>query len=141
MLGLFLAIAFHSVHNLGMALAATNRAALLIAVIANWGGVFLLLVIVLLAWEEERQWIAIELWPEVGTTLTSEEYVTATSYGQRLVLWVTVWRQGGWRQAQRSSRQHALITKLAFLKHRLRNNGPTPKLEAQIDQVRSLLQT
>ena len=65
LLGLFLAIAFHSVHNLGMALAATNRAALLIAVIANWGGVFLLLVIVLLAWEEERQWIAIELWPEV----------------------------------------------------------------------------
>ena len=141
LLGLLLAIAFHAVHNLGMALAATNRAALLIAILANWGGVFLLVVIVLLAWQEERQWIAIELWPEVGTTLTPEEYVTATSYGQRLGLWVTVWRQGGWRQAQRSSRHHSLITKLAFLKHRLRNNGPTPKLEAQIDQVRSQLQT
>ena len=56
-----------------MALAATNRAALLIAILANWGGVFLLVVIVLLAWEEERQWIAIELWPEVGTTLTPED--------------------------------------------------------------------
>ena len=69
LLGLLLAIAFHSVHNLGMALAATNRAALFIAILANWGGAFLLVVIVLLAWEEERQSTTIELWPEVGTTL------------------------------------------------------------------------
>jgi len=141
LLGLLLAIAFHSVHNLGMALAATNRAALLIAILANWGGLFLLVVIALLALQEERQWIAVELWPEVGTTLTPEEYVTATSYGQRLWLWITTWRQGGWRLAQHSSRQHQLLTELAFLKHRIRSTGSTPKLEAQIDQVRAQLQT
>ncbi len=139
-LGLLLAIAFHAVHNLGLALAATSRAALLIAILANWGGVFLLVVIALLAWNEERRWIAIELWPEVGATLTPEEYQTATSYGQRLLLWITTWRRGGWRAAQRKSYQHHLITELAFLKRRLRTTGATPKLEAQIDQLRAQLQ-
>lgn len=139
LLGLLLAIAFHAVHNLGMALAVTNPAALWIAVLVNWGGLFLLVVIVLLAWSEERRWIAVELWPEVGATLTPEEYATATSYGRRLALWVRAWREGGWRQAQRSSRQHHLITKLAFLKHRLHTSGSSPRLQAQIDHVRNQL--
>ena len=139
LLGLMIAIAFHAVHNLGLALAASSRAALLIAILANWGGVFLLIVIVLLAWNEERRWIAVELWPEVGATLTPEDYALATSYGQRLALWYTAWRQGGWRAAQRKSHHHTLITRLAFLKHRLRTTGATPAIQTQIDQVRAQL--
>lgn len=140
MLGLLLAIAFHAVHNLGLALATTSRAALLIALLATWGGVFLLVVIVLLAWSEERRWIAVELWPEIGVALTPEDYATATSYGQRLTLWFTAWRQGGWRAAQRKSHHHYLITRLAFLKHRMHAVSSNPGLQAQIDQVRAQLQ-
>lgn len=141
-LGILLAIAFHAMHNLGIALAAATQQslALAIVIVVNWGGVFLLLTIVLLARQEEQRWISAELWPEVGATLTLADFEAVRSYGRRFTLWLEAWQQGGWRSAWRSSRQHRLLTKLACLKHRQHVQGDSPQLSAEIDRVRGSLQ-
>ncbi|MFN2165676.1 MAG: PrsW family intramembrane metalloprotease [Anaerolineae bacterium] len=137
--GLALAIAFHAVHNLGIMLASTSQAALLVAILVNWGGVALILVIVLLAWRQERRWITSELRAEVGYTLSPAEYEAAASYGYRLRMWLKTWRSQGWRAARRGSLQHHLVTRLAFLKHRLHRDGDSAALREQIAQVRAQL--
>lgn len=141
--GLALAVAFHAVHNLGIALAAANALALLVAIMADWAGVVLLLIIVLLAWRQERRWIASELRSEVGRTLTPDEYAAAISYGRRLRLWFDTLGQGGLRAALRSSRHYHYLARLAFLKRRLgatRSDEPkATDLARAIEQVRTRL--
>lgn len=139
LVGLGLAIAFHAVHNLGIALAGKSALALWIAILADWGGVLLLLIIVILALQQEQQWIATELYSEVGKTLSPSEYVAASSYGRRLVIWLQILSQHGWRAARRSSQHHYLLAELAFLKRQLRRSGNSPRLQRQVEEVRARL--
>lgn len=133
---LLLAVAFHAVHNLGIALSSSSRLALVITLLANWGGVALLVIIVLLAWRQEQRWIATELAAEVGDTLTPAEYQASSSYGRRLGVWLRGLGEGEWQQARRRSYHHRLITELAFAKRRARVLGDSPALQAQVEHLR-----
>ncbi len=136
-LGLGLAIGFHAVHNLGVSLSASSDLALYIAIVADWGGVLVLGVIVLLALQQERGWIAAELQSEVGYTLTQAQYMAAAAYGRRFSVLFPGARRGS-RQAIRRQKQHQrLLTQLAFLKRRLRREGDSQHLRSQITVLRA----
>jgi len=120
LLGLGAAIAFHGMHNLGVTLAEVSLAGFLMSLLTDLGGLLVVLVIVLVAWRQERRWLQEELKEEVDTLLTATEYEAAITYGQRLRLWWEAWSEGGWAAARRQGRSHRLLTELAFRKHRLR---------------------
>jgi len=124
LLGLGAAIAFHGMHNLGVTLAEVSLAGFLMSLLTDLGGLLVVLVIVLVAWRQERRWLQEELKEEVDTLLTATEYEAAITYGQRLRLWWEAWSEGGWAAARRQGRSHRLLTELAFRKHRLRVFGP-----------------
>lgn len=138
--GLALAMAFHVVHNWAVTLSETALLAFVVALVTDWGGVAVLVVIIVLALHQERRWIASELWPEVGYTLTPAEYVTACSYGRRWRVWLQGLWQGGWRRARAASRYHHLLAELAFLKRRLRLKGDSPELRNRIAVQRERIQ-
>jgi RsiW-degrading membrane proteinase PrsW (M82 family) len=139
LLGLVLAIGFHAMHNLGILLSESSDLALTVAVTANWTGVLLLFVIVLMAWQQERRWIIEELRSEVGDTLSQEEYRAAASYGRRLVVWLEAWQGDGWPAAQRNGHKQHLITRLAFLKRRERLSGAIPEVGREVTAIRAEL--
>jgi len=119
LLGLGAAIAFHALHNLGVSLTDVSLGGLLLSLASNSGGILTILVIVLLSWRQERQWILAELRDEVDGLLTAAQYTEASGYGQRLLLWRDAFRRGGWREASRQGRVHRLLTELALRKHQL----------------------
>jgi RsiW-degrading membrane proteinase PrsW (M82 family) len=137
--GLMLAISFHAVHNMGLVLANSSMAAFVIVVLMDWSGVLLLVAISMLALYQERQWIVSELSSEIGHTLTLAEFMAAASFGRRFSLWLEVWRTGGWTAYRRASRQHRLVTELAFLKRRVRQQGEAPHLARRMAAVRQEL--
>ena len=120
LVGLGAAVTFHGLHNLGVTLAEASLGGLLLSLVADAGGMLVLLVIVLLAWQQERRWIETELRGEVGGLLTRSEYLAASVYGRRLRLWWNALVRGGWKAASRQAREHRLVTELAFRKHQLR---------------------
>ena len=132
LMGLFAAITFHAIHNLGTSLAQVNFLTFFVSVASDWAGVVVVAAIVLLAWYQEMTWIVAELADEVGTTLTREEYVVAASYGRRLRQWLAGAR------GRQLGHLHHLATELAFKKHRLRTLGSAqePKLSAEIVRLR-----
>ncbi len=123
LVGLAAAMTFHGLHNLGVSLADVSLGGLLLSLLTDSGGILVLLVIVLLAWRQERQWIETELGEEVDILLTTSEYSAASAYGRRLRLWWAAWTRGGREEARRQGRVHRLLTELAFRKHRLRVLG------------------
>ena len=138
LLGLGAAIAFHSLHNLGVTLAEVSLAGFLMSLLTDSGGLLVVLVIVLVGWRQERRWLQEELKEEVDTLLTATEYSAATTYGQRVQLWWKAWSQEGWAAARRQGRAHRLLTELAFRKHRLRvlGSGQDVALATEIGQLR-----
>ena len=127
-----ISVAFHAVHNLGASLAQVNFLAFFVSVASDGGGVLLIVVIALLAWQREREWIIAELADEVGVTLSREEYTTAASYGRRMRQWFAGAR------GRRLGHLHDLATELAFKKRQLRILGAErePKLAAEIVRLR-----
>ena len=121
LLGLGAAMAFHSLHNLGAVFAGqTACLSLVFATLVDWGGVLVLLVIMLLTTRQERLWIVAELQEEVGSGLISAtEYTLASTYLERFK---TRWRaltQEGWQRWRQWGRFFNLVTELAFKKHQL----------------------
>jgi RsiW-degrading membrane proteinase PrsW (M82 family) len=139
-LALILAIVVHSVHNLSTALAADMGWPILISLVNNWGGVAVLLVMVLLSWDRERSWIVRELEPEVRAGLLSPlEHSTVASYGRRVgAQWGALSRQG-LGEARSVRKFHQLATDLAFAKRRLRVSPDDVALERAVDHFRSEL--
>lgn len=129
---LAMSVTFHAVHNLGASLAQVNFLTFFVSVVSDWGGVLLVVVIALLAWQRERRWIVAELADEVGVTLSQDEYALTASYGRRMRQWFVGSR------GRRFARLHHLATELAFKKHQLRLLGAErePKLAAEIARLR-----
>jgi len=136
--GLGAAIVFHGLHNLGISLADVAWGSVLLSLLSDSGGILVLLVVLLLAWRQERHWIRTELREEIGGLLTAAEHEAASAYGQRLRVWWAAWRRGGWKEARRQGRLHRLFTELAFRKHRLRVLGEEREgaILAEIEQLR-----
>lgn len=138
-LGLLGAMFVHGLHNLLVSL--SNAVCLLMSVMNNWGGMLVILAVILLAAQQEKRWIAAHLKAEVESgLLTAEEYDMIGSYRKRLG---AVWRarsRYGRDEAQRLSKLAQLATELAF-KMEQGDERTAQKLRGQIAALRSRLAT
>ena len=115
---LFLAIAFHAMHNV-----ASNYAfpGVLIAWLISSCGVLIVLLIAVITWRKEQSWIDHELIEEVQVGfIDPTTYNTVRSSRRRAR---SQWRallHGGWGALQTVRMLHHHLTELAFLKYQLR---------------------
>lgn len=114
-LGFTAAVALHTAHNVGATL---GGAFCLILPFADWGGVFLLLLIIVWALWQERQWIRAYLKEEVALgTMTLRQYETACSGRARMRHRLTLLVQRGPRGYLLASRFYRHCSELAYKKH------------------------
>jgi RsiW-degrading membrane proteinase PrsW (M82 family) len=114
------AVFVHAVHNVSTTLASELCWPVLISLLNDWGGVAILVVIVLLSWDRERRCITEELAEEVTAgTLSQDVYETASSYGARVCAQWRTLASYGLSRAWRVRRLHQRATELAFAKRRL----------------------
>jgi len=134
-LGLFVAIAFHAVHNTSIALAGVRFVAFLVTLVSDLGGVLLVFAVLFLAVRREAAWVVEELADEVGNTLTADDYAQLQNYRSRVRGIVP--RRGRERRLQQ--RIHRLATELALKKHQLRRAGDEQGVRLRIAQLRAQL--
>jgi hypothetical protein len=137
-LGLILAIAFHAIHNVGASLAELSCMIILFSLLTDWGGVLLVFVVILLAAQQEKEWIIQELKEEVASGVLSQaDYALTVSYRQRfLARWEALMGQG-WQRWCQLGRLFYLATKLAFKKYQLRTADDGEDTKAAIAWLRN----
>ncbi len=139
-LGLGAAVALHAVHNLFSALAGAACWSLLISLACDWGGLIVIVAVMVLSWRQERQWLATQLWEETARgVIAVEEYGVLLSPAQRLERSWTLLSRHGWAAARAWSRRAGWATELAFKKQQLAAVGATAGEVADIDKLRTLL--
>ena len=118
--GLLLGMVAHGIHNGTVTLGAELCWPCLVTVASDWGGVLLLLVVVIWASARERLWISTYLADEVQLgTLSQEDYAVVRSYVGRVVARLGALFGGDFRRWWDLGRFHQLATELAFNKQRL----------------------
>ncbi len=124
-LGLSAAMLFHAVHNLGIVMAqATCLLSFLVGALSDWGGVFIILVILIIGMINENRWITSELKEEIELGLIDQrDYALARSYTERMMTQMDAILRGNWRAAQRVSRLGQTLTELAFRKYQMHVRG------------------
>ena len=113
--GWLMAMFLHFVHN---AAVSTGNALCLLAFLSDWGGVMLVLVIIVWALVQERRWLKEYLVEEVGNyTLTVNQYKLASSGRQRAKYnWNQLLTQGP-RAYFSAARFFRKCSELAYKKH------------------------
>jgi hypothetical protein len=102
-------------HNFG---ALTGTAFCIVTPLVDWGGIFLLGLIVLWSLRQEREWIRQYLAVEMTLgTLTTQQYDVARSTRQRYKSVWDTWRQRNWKASRREARFYHRCSELAYLKH------------------------
>ena len=132
--GLLAAIVAHGLHNFGVTITILQSVNILFSVAIAMVGIALLLAVLRLSWQREREIFRVQLANEVDQTLSALEYQVITTRWWRPLL-----RQKG--EAQRSIDRLQLIAELALRKERLYNLGPQrePELPLHIAALRSQL--
>lgn len=137
LIGLSAGIFFHAVHNLFASLAEYVCFSLGVSVLSQIGGLLILLVILFLAWGEEKEQIEKQLAEEVDHGLISKkEYAVIGSYRRRVAAWWKALSKSGWRAARQQGRLFKLATELAFAKRRQEKWGDDAKSAARIRKWR-----
>ncbi|NLG29092.1 MAG: PrsW family intramembrane metalloprotease [Chloroflexi bacterium] len=133
--GLVLAIAAHAVHN-GLL---TAGDLCWFSLVADWGGVLVILLIVLLAWRRERELMRRHLTPEVASGLLSaQQYELIVSRSRR---WKQTFRLLGVDDGDEARLWRNLVaaaTELAFKLEQAQNDGDerlTLRLAALRDRI------
>jgi RsiW-degrading membrane proteinase PrsW (M82 family) len=136
--GLALAMAAHALHNLSATLASTYPVLLLLSLLLGWGGVLILVAIIILAQRQEQGWIRTYLADEVPAVLSAEQYQLVLAHPQRLGKWSAMLRGVDSGEATRQAAFHQAATELAFGKHRAERLGgaASPELLADVDRRR-----
>jgi RsiW-degrading membrane proteinase PrsW (M82 family) len=115
--GWLAAVLIHSVHNLSASL---GGLALLVTLSNAWGGVLLVLIIIVWALLQERRWIRSHLAEEVQLgTLTAEQYRNAYSSWRATVHRYRLLLTVGFGAYSRASRFYGSCSELAYKKHHL----------------------
>lgn len=134
LVGLTIAIILHATHN--FLAAGFNMAGLLMSWIVQFSGIIVLLMVAVLSWRHERQWIEYELGEEIQQGLISaHDYNEIASPSQRMRQQSDALFSGGWRDFQRVRRFHHLATKLAFCKSKLKLADQS-HCHTEVDQLR-----
>ena len=123
-LALGTAIVVHAVHNLSAGFTAELGWPILLALLNDWGGVLILVLVVMLSWDRERRCIVQELGAEVAAgRLSGDEFATAVSYSRRVSAQWRALRRHGPGAARIVRRFYQSATELAFARRRLRDDA------------------
>lgn len=130
LVGLFLAMLAHGLHNGGATLAAENGAFFLLAILIDWMGVAFVFVIILLSIRRERQWIIEQLQEEIGLgTLTQAQYNVLISPASRARVRANLTGKPATRR--KAGQFFQVCSELAFKKHqnaKVGEQGATPDM-------------
>lgn len=134
------AVTLHATHNLFATLAGTTCWSMLVSLTCDWGGLAVILAVIILSWRQERRWLATQLCEEVAYgVISAGEYAILTSPGQRLAAtWQALSRQG-WPAARAWRQRVAWATELAFKKEQFATVGPTAGEAEAIGKLRAYL--
>ncbi len=135
-LGLLAAIGLHMTHNFFVSL---PEASLLcfVSLLADWLGVIVWLVLVVIATRQEKQWITEELRDEVADGVLAATHARAAArYRTRLTDRWAALQEHGIGRAHHLGRLHALAAELAFKKRQLRLHGDEQGNAADVTRLR-----
>lgn len=136
-MGFALAVIAHALHNAGAAFASVTWLGLLVSAAADWTGVAIILVIILLATLQEQGWIVIYLADEVTSGLiTPSQYHVARSYLERVGQRTNALLKGDVGRFFRLGRFYQMMTLLAFRKHQLASFGDEGGNRTEVDRWR-----
>jgi len=136
--GLLLGTTAHGIHNGSVTFGAELCWPCLIAFASDWGGVLILLAVILWATVREQQWIVTFLADEVELgTLSQEDYAVVCSYTRRVVARANVLSSGDFRRWWDLGRYYRLATELAFNKRRLIHFPAEEDTRTRATQLRS----
>jgi RsiW-degrading membrane proteinase PrsW (M82 family) len=135
--GLLLGMTAHGVHNGSVALGEELYWPCLIALASDWGGVAILLGVIVWASVRERRWIVTFLADEVELgTLDHDEYAAVCSYTRRVAARANALFSGDPRRWWDLGRTYRLATELAFNKRRLMHFPAEQDTRARVEQLR-----
>ncbi|HEC34159.1 MAG TPA: PrsW family intramembrane metalloprotease [Chloroflexi bacterium] len=136
-LGLAAGMTLHAVHNTGTAMAGTFCWPLLVSLVADWGGVGALFVVILWVSARERAWITHYLADEIRVgSISQRDYQVVRSYGKRVGQRLQALAQGDLARWWRLGRYYRLATKLAFVKRRQAAFGSEAGVGTRIERLR-----
>jgi len=131
-------IMIHAVHNISASLTPELCWPVIVSLLTDWGGVLVILVVLLLAWDREKARVVRELRDEIGRgTVSRTDYEIAASYWLRIAAQWRAFMTHGLGHARRLRRLYQLLTELAFKKHRLRGVRDKRKGEKEITRLRA----
>jgi RsiW-degrading membrane proteinase PrsW (M82 family) len=135
--GLTAAIAAHATHNASVTLGAELGWPCLIAFASDWGGVALLLGVLIWYSVRERHWIDRWLEDEIERgTLSRADYQIVSSYVARLVERGQALLSGDLERWYKLGRYYRLATELAFNKRRLSRFPNDEGAEKRVERLR-----
>jgi RsiW-degrading membrane proteinase PrsW (M82 family) len=141
-MGLLLGITAHGIHNAGVTLGAELYWPCLITLISDWGGVAILLGVIIWASVREQRWIAAYLADEVEKgTLSQEDYATTISYVTRVAARAQALFGGDFRRWRELGHYYRLATELAFNKRRLAYFPAEKDTQTRVVQLRRQVRT
>ncbi len=134
--GLSLGMMAHAIHN-GTVAFINLYWPCLITFAADWGGVLLLLAVILWTSARERRWVTAFLADEIQLgTLDREDYNVVISYLRRVAVRASALFSGDLRRWWSLGRYYRLATELAFNKRRLSQFPGEEDTQARIVQLR-----
>ena len=135
--GLILGIIAHGVHNVSMAVGGDLYWPCLIALVSDWGGALILLVVMVWTMVRERRWIVEFLAEEVAQgTLSRDHYETMSSSVRRVAVRASALFSGDFKRWWSLGRYHHLATELAFNKRRLAQFPGEEDAQARVVRLR-----
>ncbi|RLC58718.1 MAG: hypothetical protein DRI79_11720 [Chloroflexi bacterium] len=135
--GLLAGTTAHGIHNGSMTLGAELCWPCLLAFISDWGGVLILLAVIVWASVREQRVIATFLADEVERgTLSQSDYEVICSYLKRVAVRTNAFFSGDLRRWWNLGRYYRLATELAFNKHRLARFAGEKDTQVRIGQLR-----
>jgi RsiW-degrading membrane proteinase PrsW (M82 family) len=136
--GLLLGVMAHGIHNGSVTLGAELCWPWLIALVSDWGGVLILLAVIVWSSVRERRWIVNFLADEVQLgTLSRGDYDVVCSYTRRVAQRVQALFGGDLRRWRDLGLYYRLATELAFDKRRLTHFPAEQDTQARVVQLRS----
>ncbi len=135
--GLLAGITAHGVHNGSVTLGAELYWPCLITFVSDWGGVLILLGIIVWASVREQRWITAFLSDEVELgTLSQDDYDAVCSYIRRVAVRANALFSGDFKRWWNLGRYYRLATELAFSKRRLTHFPAEEDTQARVARLR-----